>query len=259
MDWITDFRILPGGCALGDLALATSPLARETEKPFFDRTVRWARGKRPLALKVLFDLWVLAHYESATSKEAAKLALPKILDAQGQDGMWQVEPYTGGAAPMLLLNSVFRNSICTTYRVLETLHLSGMLSDLAEAGEFRLDPFLIFRTGDDIGAIVARRDFEQRPEKTDAPLTWNWIEVILADQSPDGSWQGSPTVTAHALQLLTDLHADKEKKVKSALRWLRLQFRRNTAMPPYDPRNRKANPVVCTFGATTDPLAESEA
>ncbi len=87
MDWITDFRVLPGGCALAGLALATSPLALEMEKPLSDKTTRRARGKRPLNLRFLFDLWVLAHYESATSKEAVKLALPKTLGAQCKDGV----------------------------------------------------------------------------------------------------------------------------------------------------------------------------
>lgn len=257
MDWITDFRVLPGGCALGSLALATSPLARETEEPIYDRTVRRARGQRPLDLRSLFDLWVLAHYGSATSKEAVKLSLPKILDAQREDGAWQAEQHTGGGE-LGMINDVFRNPICTTYRVLETLHLSGMLADLAECGALKGDPFSIFRNRQAIGVIVARRDFEQRPKKSDVQLTQDWTEAILADQSSDGSWQGSPTLSAHALHLLADLHADKGREVKRALKWLRAQFRRNTAMPPYDARSRKAKPVLSTFGATTEPLAEEE-
>jgi len=258
MGWTTDFRVLPGGCTLGALALATSPLARETEEPLYDYAMRRARGKYSLNLRLCFDLWVLAHYESAASKETVSLVLPKILDAQREDGLWQFEPYTGRGAVGLMISDVFRNPICATYRVLETLYLSRMLSDLVKAGKFRADPFFIFQTRDDIGTIVARRDFQQRPEEADAQRAEDWIDAILTDQSPDGSWQGSLTLTAYALQLLADLHAEEGIQVKCALKWLRRQFRHNTTMPPYDPKSRKANPVLSTFGATTDPLAELE-
>ena len=256
MNWTTDFRFLPGVCPLGAVALATSPVARDTEDELHESIVRRAKGKRSFSLSLRFDLWTSAHYRSERSREAIEVALPKLLAAQRDEGVFVFEPYTGGGAVGSVGTQMFDEPLNATYRVLEALHLTGLLAALIEEGELRGKPFTAFRRRKSIGAIVARRDFEQRPAKHDADLTRGWTEAILADQSPDGSWQGSVTLTAHALHVLADLQADKGKDVKAGIRWLFRQFRRHTAMEQYDMHGRLADPTLSTFGATTDPLAE---
>ena len=259
MDWIDDFRTLPGGCTLGALALATSPFAGDTEEPLVSYATRRLRGRYPLNVKLRFQLWVLAHYASDAARDTVALALPKLLAAQRDDGLWEFEPYSGGGAGLVMMNAVFADPICTTYRVLETLHVAGLLDGLVDAGELKSCPFGPFKRRETVGGIVARRDFERQPRADDAELIRRWIDTILVDQSTDGSWHGSVMLTSHALHSLADLHADRGADVERGLSWLLRTFRRNTAMPPYDHTSRKANPTLCTFGAATDPLTELEA
>ena len=258
-DWADDFRALPGGCTLGSLALATSPFARDTQEPLVNYATRRLRGKHGLNVKLRFTLWVLAHYGSAAARDTVALALPKLLAVQRDDGLWEFEPYSGGGAGLVMMDAAFADPVCATYRMLEALHLVGLLDGLAAAGEFKGCPFEPFGCRGTPGGIVARRDFERRPRPRDAELTRHWIDTILADESADGSWQGSVMLTSHALHLFADLHADRRVGIERGLSWLRRMFRRDAAMPVYDHTSRRANPKLCTFGAVTDPLVELEA
>jgi len=104
---------------------------------------------------------------------------------------------------------------------LESLNETRILELLSEIGRFRYDPLKPLRkVGGAAGAMIRRELFGGESAR-DRQRLKEYRQALLADQGPDGSWQGSVVHTSYAIIRLLEAGCTRRNaSLRKATEWL---------------------------------------
>lgn len=128
-------------------------------------------------------------------------AKDEIIKTQRSSGGWKV-----------------KDSARISFWLLKALDYTGHLEVMLKEGNFRYDPFKLFRDGIDLYSFVIRRDLMKAPLDSDGVLGVKLAEEIFANQDETGSWNGTVMSTCYNIEklLMLGINSDDERVRKSA-------------------------------------------
>jgi hypothetical protein len=117
-----------------------------------------------------------------------------------------------------------RNPEACTYGVLKALKRADLLPQILRKKRLRRDPYQRFAKAPDEWGLLVRRNIIQRLLNTDSALQARLI-ASQGNQLADGSWGGTVSETALAMEKLLDLGVeDEDPMLTEGTRWLLSQF-----------------------------------
>ena len=104
---------------------------------------------------------------------------------------------------------------------LEGLDEPRVLELLSDIGRFRYDPLKSLRKVEGPAGAIIRREFFGEVSARDRQALKDYRQGLLADQGPDGSWQGSVVHTSYAVIRLLDAGCTRRNaSLRKAAEWL---------------------------------------
>lgn len=150
-----------------------------------------------------------------TARAIVNLLKDKLVSQQTRSGLWK-HPSRGKKADAFPLS----------YRVLAAIQRAGMLKDIgSESLPLRYDPFSPFAESADRFGVLVRRIYG-RENAEDADLAAELVRQVESSRQPDGSWQGTVTGTALAMESLLELGLAKDAAaILEGAEWILGQYR----------------------------------